>query len=118
MKEYNKEQERGNQAFEARKNELVREALMKNEENKEKQVDDEKLNNEIDDFVSKLEKTDIEVNIEQTKELLENNKSTLDEIKSKLDEDITKVKEKESHLAKLTDELENAKKLYAKLNEI
>ena len=118
MKEYNKEQEKGNQAFEARKNELVREALKKNEETVAQRVDDAKLDTEIDEFVSKLGKTEIEENIEKTKELLESNKATLDNIKSKLDEDINLVKNKESHLSKLTDELENAKKLYAKLQDI
>lgn len=114
MKEYNKEQEKGNKAWEARKNQMVREAVTNNENNK-KSVDDDKLNKDIDEYISKLDKTDIEMNIDKASELVSDNEKALEGLKFKINTEEEDLNTRKKNLSKLSDELEKAKKM---LNEI
>jgi hypothetical protein len=101
MQEYHKEQEKGNKAWEARKNQMVKEALLKNEENRAKVIENKK--------------TDIEVNLEKTNELVEDNEKTLEDIKLKINNEEQTIYEKKKNLKKINKELEEAKKLLANL---
>ena len=113
MKEYIKEQEKGKGQFEARKNNMIREALLKNTK-----VSNKKIDEEVDSIISNINsenKTDIESNIENMETTFEQNKNEIEEIKNKIKHEEDELKNKESHLNKINEELENAKRIFNQL---